>query len=60
MPEDVNTYVSAYGHLSRVDVHEGVSIREGTVIALSGNTGCSGTPHLCTSASRGTSPAAMS
>jgi murein DD-endopeptidase MepM/ murein hydrolase activator NlpD len=40
------SYVSAYGHLSRVDVREGVSISEGTVIGLSGNTGCSGTPHL--------------
>jgi murein DD-endopeptidase MepM/ murein hydrolase activator NlpD len=39
-------YVSAYGHLSRIDVREGVSISEGTVIGLSGNTGCSGTPHL--------------
>ena len=39
-------YVSVYGHLSRVDVQEGVSISEGTVIGLSGNTGCSGTPHL--------------
>ena len=40
------SYVSVYGHLSRVDVQEGVSISEGTVIGLSGNTGCSGTPHL--------------
>ena len=39
-------YVSAYGHLSRVDAQEGTSIREGTVIGLSGNPGCSGTPHL--------------
>ena len=39
-------YVSVYGHLSRVDVQEGVSVSEGTVIGLSGNTGCSGTPHL--------------
>jgi murein DD-endopeptidase MepM/ murein hydrolase activator NlpD len=40
------TYVSAYGHLSRVDVQVGANISEGTVIGLSGNTGCSGTPHL--------------
>src|SRR4029079_2614321 len=40
------SYVSAYGHLSRVDVHVGGSVSEGTVIGLSGNTGCSGTPHL--------------
>jgi murein DD-endopeptidase MepM/ murein hydrolase activator NlpD len=40
------SYVTAYGHLSRVDVQKGVSVSEGTVIGLSGNTGCSGTPHL--------------
>ena len=40
------SYVSVYGHLSRVEVQEGVSISEGTVIGLSGDTGCSGTPHL--------------
>ena len=39
-------YVSVYGHLSRIDVQEGVPVSEGTVIGLSGNTGCSGTPHL--------------
>ena len=39
-------YVSVYGHLSRIDVQEGASVSEGTVIGLSGNTGCSGTPHL--------------
>jgi murein DD-endopeptidase MepM/ murein hydrolase activator NlpD len=39
-------FVSAYGHLSRVDVQAGASVSEGTVIGLSGNTGCSGTPHL--------------
>lgn len=40
------SYVSVYGHLSRVDVQEGASVSQGTVIGLSGNTGCSGTPHL--------------
>jgi Peptidase family M23 len=39
-------YVSVYGHLSRIDVQAGASVTEGTVIGLSGNTGCSGTPHL--------------
>ena len=39
-------FVSVYGHLSRVDVQAGASVSEGTVIGLSGNTGCSGTPHL--------------
>jgi hypothetical protein len=53
------SYVSVYGHLSRVDVQEGVSISEGTVIGLSGNTGCRA-HRICISASRGTSPAAMS
>ena len=46
------SYVSAYGHLSRIDVHEGASDSEGTVIGLSGNTGCSGTPHLHFGAAR--------
>ncbi|HYV98423.1 MAG TPA: M23 family metallopeptidase [Gemmatimonadaceae bacterium] len=40
------SYVSVYGHLSRVDVQEGASVSEGAVIGLSGNTGCSGSPHL--------------
>src|SRR5918994_1406436 len=39
-------YASIYGHLSRIDVQAGASVSEGTVIGLSGNTGCSGTPHL--------------
>jgi murein DD-endopeptidase MepM/ murein hydrolase activator NlpD len=39
-------YVSVYGHLSRIDVQAGGSGSAGTVIGLSGNTGCSGTPHL--------------
>jgi murein DD-endopeptidase MepM/ murein hydrolase activator NlpD len=38
--------VSVYGHLSRVDVATGDRVSSGTVIGLSGNTGCSGTPHL--------------
>src|SRR5262245_59052521 len=38
--------VSVYGHLSRVDVAAGTHVSSGTVIGLSGNTGCSGTPHL--------------
>ena len=45
-------FVSAYGHLSRVDAQEGASISEGTVVGLSGNTGCSGTPHLHFGAAR--------
>ena len=37
---------SVYGHLSRLDVATGARVESGTVIGLSGNTGCSGTPHL--------------
>ena len=37
---------SIYGHLSRVDVALGQHVDAGATIGLSGNTGCSGTPHL--------------
>jgi murein DD-endopeptidase MepM/ murein hydrolase activator NlpD len=47
--------LSIYGHLSRVDVSAGQTIRAGTAIGLSGNTGCSGTPHLHFGAYRGLS-----
>jgi len=43
---DGRTYVSVYGHLSRIDVVTGQPIGDGEAIGLSGNTGCSGTPHL--------------
>jgi murein DD-endopeptidase MepM/ murein hydrolase activator NlpD len=39
-------YISIYGHLSRVSVSQGDTIVAGTPVGLSGNTGCSGTPHL--------------
>ena len=39
-------YISIYGHLSRVGVTTGDTIAAGTTIGWSGNTGCSGTPHL--------------
>jgi len=39
-------FVSIYGHLSRVSVAQGDVIAAGTVVGFSGNTGCSGTPHL--------------
>jgi murein DD-endopeptidase MepM/ murein hydrolase activator NlpD len=43
---DGSTLISVYGHLSRIDVVTGQSIGDGDAIGLSGNTGCSGTPHL--------------
>ena len=39
-------FVSVYGHLSRVDIVVGQTVSDGAAIGLSGNTGCSGTPHL--------------
>ena len=38
--------ISIYGHLSRLEVATGARVASGTIIGLSGNTGCSGTPHL--------------
>src|SRR5688572_13845502 len=43
---DGEVFLSLYGHLSRVDVTAGQHISVGAAIGLSGNTGCSGTPHL--------------
>ena len=45
--------ISVQGHLSRVDVKQGDTIADRTRIGLSGNTGCSGTPHLHFGAFRG-------
>ena len=39
-------YISIYGHLSRVGVAQGDTIAAGATVGWSGNTGCSGTPHL--------------
>jgi murein DD-endopeptidase MepM/ murein hydrolase activator NlpD len=44
-PEGIE-FASIYGHLSRIDVVNGQTVRAGDVIGRSGNTGCSGTPHL--------------
>ena len=43
---DGTEYVTVYGHLSRVAVAQGETIADRTASAVSGNTGCSGTPHL--------------
>jgi len=48
------TFFSVYGHLSRLDVETGATVTEGRAIGLSGNTGCSGTPHLHFGVARGT------
>ena len=39
-------YQSMYGHLSRILAVQGMPVRAGEVIALSGNTGRSSAPHL--------------
>lgn len=41
-----NSYVTLYGHLSRILVQVGMPVTTETVIALSGNTGHSTGPHL--------------
>ncbi len=50
---DGSEYISIYGHLSRVSVTQGDVIVDHALIGLSGNTGCSGTPHLHFGAFRG-------
>lgn len=52
---DGTEFISVQGHLSRVDVVQGQTIADRTMIGLSGNTGCSGTPHLHFSVFRGRS-----
>jgi Peptidase family M23 len=44
-----------YGHLSRIDVAAGATVTSRTPLGLSGNTGCSGTPHLHFGVSRSVS-----
>ena len=52
---DGTEFITIYGHLSRVDVSQGQTLGDQTAIGLSGNTGCSGTPHLHFGAFRGRS-----
>lgn len=47
--EIIQTY---YGHLDRIDVSSGEFVRQGQLIGLSGNTGCSSGPHLHFTTSR--------
>lgn len=46
MIDHKNGYVTLYGHLSRVDVTVGQSVRRGDIVGLEGNTGRSTGPHL--------------
>ena len=41
-----NGYATSYGHLSKIHVRKGQSVRRGDIIALSGDTGLSLAPHL--------------
>lgn len=41
-----DTYVSVYGHLSKILVEKGQEVKAGSTIGFSGNTGCSDGPHL--------------
>ena len=44
--QHANGYVTMYGHMSRLDVGVGDTVKKGQVIGLMGNTGRSTGPHV--------------
>ena len=51
-PNATDVIHAFYGHLDRIDVAVGDTVRTGDVIGTSGNTGCSNRPHLHFQAAR--------
>ena len=51
-PNTTDVIRASYGHLDRIDVAVGDTVRVGDVIGTSGNTGCSDSPHLHFQAAR--------
>jgi murein DD-endopeptidase MepM/ murein hydrolase activator NlpD len=51
-PNATDVIHASYGHLDRIDVAVGDTVRTGDVIGTSGNTGCSSRPHLHFQAAR--------
>ena len=45
-PNATDIILASYGHLERIDVAVGETVRAGDVIGTSGNTGCSKGPHF--------------
>jgi murein DD-endopeptidase MepM/ murein hydrolase activator NlpD len=51
-PNATDVIRAFYGHLDRIDVKVGDTVRAGAVVGTSGNTGCSREPHLHFQAAR--------